>query len=442
MKIFFTLGVYALFCVLLFYANLREFNVNRSFEFWYQFIVLTAISFAYGVFSYRVLRHPETPGKKMFFLAPAFFLLVFFFMRPPWYVLDDMRIYFFHAKIFVVYNENPYAVIPADFMNDAVYVFVRDWRTQNFNYGPLWLFISALPVFFTKNIVAAAWMYKAISALFFIASGWLVGRIFNNRKYAFLFALNPVVLFWGIASGHNDIAMLFFLLASLLFLKHRLFVWSFVFLGLAALIKYTALIALIAYIPYVFSRETSKKNAAVIFLRACVSCAFVIVVFYAFFGINSSAVSGSLGLANFGLTGPLYSFFSRYAPWVAEKTVSIGILFIGLALIAFYRPAHDIGSLARKITYLFIWFFLITFWFQPWYLIWIVPFLWFASEWRAAFFATVISWYALMYYLMFYTFSSAVGLVMTVFFFLPIFLVLRAYFSSKKGAFLAKKQGN
>ena len=72
----------------------------------------------------------------------------------------------------------------------------------------------------------------------------VTGLILGGALAAGLYALNPVVLYSFAARGHFDALHLFFLCAALLAYEKQRWKTMFLFFGLAAGIKYVALVAI------------------------------------------------------------------------------------------------------------------------------------------------------------------------------------------------------
>src|SRR5205807_6768082 len=110
-------------------------------------------------------------------------------------------------------------------------------------YGPVWVTLSY--VLAPLSIAASALAYKAVAAL---ASLGIVALVWNGArlrgvdpvKAAALVGLNPLVVVYGVGSGHNDLLMLAPLLAGAVLLmqgRERLGAGAIV---VAAAVKLTA----------------------------------------------------------------------------------------------------------------------------------------------------------------------------------------------------------
>src|SRR3989344_5020763 len=278
-KFFFSLALYGVFSVLLFFTNFFGFNVDRELEFWPLFFIMFAISVSYGLLSAHA-RAIDIKNKKIILtiaLSALFFIALFFFMKSPEFILNDLYIYFFHAKIFAYYYANPYMLMPADFMGDASLFFLKNWMNQSFNYGPLWLLLSAVPALLTANIVLGVYFLRILILVIFFATIFASRYLFEaDMKKVFLFAVHPLMLYWVVLGGHNDIAIVFFIMLSFIFLKKEKYFFSIIFFSLSILIKYVSIIFLPIFLLYIL-KKTSWKHIALY----CATIAIIVFGSYA-----------------------------------------------------------------------------------------------------------------------------------------------------------------
>ena len=112
-------------------------------------------------------------------------------------------------------------------------------------YGPLWAIISAFVSYLSEqNVVMEFLFFKAVLAMFWLVSLGIICRILRKStpscraRAICLFGWLPVSVQMSIGEGHNDIAMVCFLLLWLyLVLEHR-YVLSPLILVASALMKY------------------------------------------------------------------------------------------------------------------------------------------------------------------------------------------------------------
>lgn len=156
----------------------------------------------------------------------------------------DMYNYMFTAKTVLVYHKNPYAVIPLQFASIDPYVSFMRWTHLPSAYTPAWILLT-LPAYLVGFgiFLPILWSMKVLVLGFYVVAVWAIGEILEilDRKEKLvgmlIFALNPLVLFETLVSGHNDVVMMALaMIAMLLFLKDRR-LWSWLFLSLSIALK-------------------------------------------------------------------------------------------------------------------------------------------------------------------------------------------------------------
>jgi len=177
----------------------------------------------------------------------------------------DLFNYIFDAKIVTFYHQNPYFHAPIDFAQDPMLNFMR-WTHRFYPYGPSWLILTLPLSFISLNIfLVNFFLFKVLISLSFLGSSYLIYKIseilFPKDKIfnTLFFALNPLVLFEGLVSAHNDFPLIFFaLLAFYLYIKKRKF-GSLLSLIFSIGIKYASII-LAPVFTGLFIYERLKKN--------------------------------------------------------------------------------------------------------------------------------------------------------------------------------------
>ena len=435
-KFFFSMALYGVFSVLLFFTNFFGFNVDRELEFWPLFFIMFAISVSYGLLSAHASAI-DIKNKKIILtiaLSALFFIALFFFMKSPEFILNDLYIYFFHAKIFAYYYANPYMLMPADFMGDASLFFLKNWMNQSFNYGPLWLLLSAVPALLTANIVLGVYFLRILILVIFFATIFASRYLFEaDMKKVFLFAVHPLMLYWVVLGGHNDIAIVFFIMLSFIFLKKEKYFFSIIFFSLSILIKYVSIIFLPIFLLYIL-KKTSWKHIALY----CATIAIIVFGSYAPFHAGFASILGNETLHNPRLSSPVFSlaygvinksFSYDTEVFLRMKNIFIFIFIIGYAVILWKRrnSHNSFHDFIKIFLWVSVWFYCVTFWFQPWYMIWLLPCLIYVSEGKKnnIFFHIFIIFYSLIFYILSYSYSSFFGLMAALFIIAPLAFIAR-----------------
>ena len=153
-----------------------------------------------------------------------------------------------HGRIFGVYGANPFHEVAAQFRTDPFFRYTA-WRHSVSAYGPLWEMLAGLMTRLAGNgLIANVMAFKLALGGMLAAGALLIAlilrRVAPERTLAgvVLLVWNPVVLFETIGNGHNDIAMMVWvLLAAWCVLKRHYTLAVLALIG-GALIKYIPLL--------------------------------------------------------------------------------------------------------------------------------------------------------------------------------------------------------
>lgn len=163
------------------------------------------------------------------------------------------------AKVTFLYGENPYIVMPIEFIGDSSLSYTRA-ANKIALYGPIWIILSGIPyILGFGNFLIALLNLKLLISLFYIGCLYLIWKLSKNIIAISIFALNPLILVETLTSSHNDIAMMFFALFSFfLLLKKKLFLGA-IFLTISILVKYATLFLAPVFI-YVVIKTVKKEQ--------------------------------------------------------------------------------------------------------------------------------------------------------------------------------------
>lgn len=173
----------------------------------------------------------------------------------------DIFNYIATAKVFFYDKENPYIIMPNEFINDPLLLFMHA-PNKTALYGPVWLLLSFLPFFFGfGSFLLTLLTFKLFILVFFIGTVYIIQKLTVDKYSVLLFALNPLVLIETLVSGHNDIVMVFLFLVSFYFLKQKKLFISLIFLLLSILIKYASIILIPVFLLVIYKTYINKKIA-------------------------------------------------------------------------------------------------------------------------------------------------------------------------------------
>ncbi|MGE5333130.1 MAG: glycosyltransferase 87 family protein [Nitrososphaerota archaeon] len=366
---------------------------------------------------------------------PLVFALIMIWMQPV--TTTDLYGYVARGYLQTHFHENPMitkaSVLPGGLSVDR----------PEAPYGPIWLMITAAVALVSgENLFLTMLLYKLIAAAAAIAAFILVDRLarrlYPERRLRILvlFGWSPLLLFETIGNGHNDIVMMVCVLLAFVYMLRGQARTAFTLFVVGALVKYVSAIFVALWLVYELRHLARKRSpeilsvesdrdyssrpdggviaratratmqvvgeidpaAAFRLLASVTAIGLVLVVaFYAPYWAGFNTFTG-LGQQlrplyyNGSIVGILAAPLQILVPssqWPAlDKTVRL----VFYSLFAYYTfvqirrlwalreqsDMRDVITASAKITFAAL--VLITFWFQPWYIIWLIPLAPLASE--------------------------------------------------------------
>lgn len=165
----------------------------------------------------------------------------------PGVFTTDLFSYALYGEIAGRFGGSPYVQTPNDFPTHPLYLLINPlWRDAPSVYGPVWIALSSVVgATLGGHLLAQTLAYRLIAdACHWLNLGllWWALRRFRpgaELRGLTLYAWNPLVLFEFAANGHNDGAMLVFLLLALGLLVRGRTLGSWAALVLSIATKYT-----------------------------------------------------------------------------------------------------------------------------------------------------------------------------------------------------------
>jgi len=162
----------------------------------------------------------------------------------------DIFDYAMHGRILALHGGNPYYDTAQRYSQDPLFAYVG-WKNYPTTYGPLWVLLSAAVARLAGDgVVANVLALKLLSGGCAVVGTALVAdtlrRMAPERALAgvLLFAWNPIILYETFGNGHNDMAMLVWVLAAVALLARRHYVLAVLGLVAGALVKFIPLLLL------------------------------------------------------------------------------------------------------------------------------------------------------------------------------------------------------
>jgi Glycosyltransferase family 87 len=185
--------------------------------------VIAVLVAMFACYALAVRAADRLPARMVLMTIAGLYALVL--LAPP-LVSTDIFSYGAYGRMGTLYGANPYLHGPLTIQLDPLYPFIgAKWVTTPSVYGPAFTAISY--VLAPLSIAASVLAYKAIAAiagLVTVAAVWNAARWrgVDPVKAVALVGLNPLMVFYGVGGGHNDLLMLAAMVAGIYaILQHR-----------------------------------------------------------------------------------------------------------------------------------------------------------------------------------------------------------------------------
>jgi hypothetical protein len=354
-------------------------------EFWRWLLGITLLTVAAAIAPYLALKG----GRRSFWpiLVGAIGAAIAFAAMYPVNAID-VFIYAARSRLYTEYGLDPLTALPNLYVDRDPYFHYAssEWGSVGSPYGPLWNLVAApVTIFGGASITHALIGFKIMSGAAFLGCGALIWRTVERMRpgagiaAATVFLWNPLVLWEGIGNAHNDLVMIFFVLAACWAWSARRDEAIVPLIIVAVLIKYVALVILPIMAVSALCRQRSV-GAAIKLMAWWVLLGGAVVAlglspFYDLDAIKTSV----RGQSDILLTSPgsalFHEFQLRGEPDSVSHTIIragqiiAGIIILGLTILAAWRPS-------RMIRYAFEAFFILLLFGVPalreWYGIWII----------------------------------------------------------------------
>lgn len=239
--------------------NLIYFKPLYSGFYTYRFLVSSIyfllISLLFILFWVLHTKEKKYDGVKKLSLLMCVILL---FSYPAIFSFDIFN-YLATAKVAFHYHENPYIMMPIEFLGDPMLLFMHA-ANKIALYGPFWILLSGISFLLGfNNFIATLITFKLLNIIFFIATARVMYLISKKSENVLYFVLNPLVAIEVLISSHNDIVMMFFALIGIWFLYKKKIFMGLTFFILSVLIKYATIFLLPVVLYLIYSYLAHKK---------------------------------------------------------------------------------------------------------------------------------------------------------------------------------------
>jgi hypothetical protein len=387
---------------------LRHAGVDGFLRFTFAFISL-ALLYLLG---YRAAQQISSKTAWMIVIGGTLaFIIAFLFMAP----LDARDIYdnIFHGRIVGVYEANPFRDVISQFPHDPFYKYPW-WKNSPSAYGPLWETLAGVAARLSGDgIIANILAFKILPGIFHLASIIVVVALLRHTQPqralsgALLLGWNPLVLYetWG--NGHNDIAMMFWVLLAVLFMSHKQYSLATLSLVAGALIKFIPVLLIPAAMLIGYRSFENLKSRVWFMVKTSFVSAVLILIAYIPFWDGMATLSMGRRMAMFTTSVPaiLYNILKPALGWSeAARLVSLGALSL-LAVFALIQTLRaqkqETKGFLEAAFYILAFYLLVAcLWFQQWYGVWLIGLAPLVSE-RARRFALFFGFWVLTKQLIF-----------------------------------------
>ena len=233
---------------------------------------------AYGGFAALMLalhRWAALPAWPVLLAGGA--LLIVAMVQPP-IESGDVWSYASYGRMIAAHHDSPWTHVPANYPHDPYTDrVVHFWRHTPSVYGPVFAVPAAgVMAVAGTNASVARLGFQLLAALSVAAALWLVGRETHwNPTAIAILTVNPLVPICVVNAGHNDAWVGLLLLGAVLLATRRRWAWAGVLVAAAAMIKVTALLAVVALGVWAL-RRSGPRAAAVLAGSAALVCSALV----------------------------------------------------------------------------------------------------------------------------------------------------------------------
>lgn len=303
-----------------------------------------------------------------------------------------------HGRILGVHGANPFEQVAADFPDDPFLSYVA-WDRFPSAYGPGWEMVAAATAWLAGDeIVANVLAFKILGGLFLAGCIGIVAILLRRESPeralagTLLLAWNPLVLYETLGQGHNDAAMLFWILLAVWCLARKRYTLAVLALVVGALFKFIPLLLMPA-VGLIALRALPDARARLRFALVTASLSILLMVLaYAlvWHGPDTLGIQRRQVLFASSLPAVAYALLAQpLGKGAAASAVSLAAALL-TALFALWQAiqasrALSWPSFVQAAFSILVFYLLCTcLWFQQWYLIWLVGLAPLLPQWRLA----------------------------------------------------------
>jgi hypothetical protein len=299
----------------------------------------------------------------------------------------DVIDYVTHGEELAFHGENPLVVPPAE-IPGAVFARYSAYRYVSPNYGPVWMWISALVVGVVGRSSLAFNLlgFKLVAVAAHALTSLLVYAVLRRRAPSFalagllFFAWNPLLIYEFAANGHNDAVMVAFAVLGIYFWEKDRPLPMLAAITFSFLVK----VPMVLLVPFLLvSAARRREPGRGFWIRLVGGGAFVfalVAVLYfslpnplgAFFNLSDRSDLFTHSLPAIGVLTLRLLGIEAVAAQTLVRSAALMLLwswFIVRLWRTWTTPAHTLRHIYDVVLFLLLF---VTPWFQAWYVTWIV----------------------------------------------------------------------
>lgn len=328
------------------------------------FALLVALSF---FFYWKLLKSKwvKKQSHLKILLLSAILQITLFVSYPA--LSTDVFDYILLNRTAFVHGSDPWITAPINFPQDP-FINLGSWQDISSVYGPTFHLASILPAMFgLDDLVGSVLGFKLLMIIFSLLTLVVLIKLLpgkNSGNKLALFAFNPLFLIESAGNAHNDIIMVFFMLASYWAYKKDKYFLTGVLVSLGMMVKLYAVVLIGFYLLFA-KGKTFRSMVSRLLLGFLAASAF---------GVWIMGIEAVISQADLMLW--VFSLRLNSLPNLVNKIPNLFFLlpFLTFSLILIFKKRKtSLIKIYVKLTVIYLLFVVPLYW--AWYPIWYLPFL-------------------------------------------------------------------